>query len=337
VDIELARFGSDRAGLLCGYLFASGHAGRTIEAEEAADLLSGKRTLQRDEFLWLHFNLSNMASERWLRQRLELPEAFHDSLTRVQSTRIEVAGHSVVTVINDVRVFGLDASSVSTVALCLQATLLVSARRTPLRSVERLRDCVRAGETFRSSVELLSHLLRDQAHVLLELVHELAEQVDRIEDRLAANQLPASRGTLGQVRRMLVRHQRLLAPEPAALFRLLNRPPDWIGASDMQDLREAAEELAASVTESSALIERVRLLQEEMFALVNEQTSRTLFVLTIVTVLALPMTIVSGFFGMNVGGVPLQEHPRGFWIVVAVVLAVCLVGTVLALRRRPDH
>ncbi len=337
MDIELARFGSDRAGLLCGYLFAPAHAGRAVEAEEAVDLLSGRRTLARDEFLWLHFNLSNMASERWLRHRLELPEAFHDSLTRVQSTRVEIAGRSVVTVINDVRVFGLDASSVSTVALCLQSTLLVSARRTPLRSVERLRDCVRAGETFQSSVELLAHLLRDQAQVLLELVHELAEQVDRIEDRLMANHLPAGRATLGHLRRLLVRHQRLLAPEPAALFRLLNRPPDWIGATGLEQLREAAEELAAAVAESSALVERVRLLQEEMFAVLNEQTSRTLFVLTVVTVLALPMTIVSGFFGMNVGGVPFQEHPKGFWIVVALVLGLSMLGALLALRRRSDR
>ena len=73
--------------------------------------------------------LSNMASERWLRHCLELPDAFHDSLTRVQSTRVEIAGRSVVTVINDVRVFGLDASSVSTVPLCLQPTLLVRADR----------------------------------------------------------------------------------------------------------------------------------------------------------------------------------------------------------------
>ena len=65
-----------------------------------------------------------------------------------------------------------------------------------------------------------------------------------------------------------------------------------------------------------ALVERVRLLQEELVALVNEQTGRTLFVLTVVTVLALPLTIVPGFFGMNVGGLPFRDHPHGFWMVV---------------------
>jgi Mg2+ and Co2+ transporter CorA len=40
--------------------------------------------------------------------------------------------------------------------------------------------------------------------------------------------------------------------------------------------------------------------------LINEQNNRSLFVLTTVTVLALPINIIAGLLGMNVGGIPLQ-------------------------------
>jgi zinc transporter len=63
-----------------------------------------------------------------------------------------------------------------------------------------------------------------------------------------------------------VRLQRLLAPEPAALFRLLNRPPAWVSSDDTAELRQSAEELSAAVADSVALVERVRLLQEEVTA-----------------------------------------------------------------------
>ena len=36
------------------------------------------------------------------------------------------------------------------------------------------------------------------------------------------------------------RLQRLLAPEPAALFRLLQRPPAWMAEDDAQELRDAS-------------------------------------------------------------------------------------------------
>ena len=51
----------------------------------------------------------------------------------------------------------------------------------------------------------------------------------------------------------------------------------------------------------------------------NEDNNRSLFVLTIVTVLALPINIIAGLLGMNVGGVPLAQHAQGFWIVVGIV------------------
>jgi zinc transporter len=78
----------------------------------------------------------------------------------------------------------------------------------------------------------------------------------------------------------------------------------------------------------------VRLLQEELFALVNEQTNRTLFILTIVTVLALPLTIIPGLLGMNVGGVPLREGEGGFWLVVVGLIACTVGGALWAFRRR---
>jgi zinc transporter len=101
-------------------------------------------------------------------------------------------------------------------------------------------------------------------------------------------------------------------------------------------MRQAAEELSSSVSDCAGLVERVRLLQEEASAAIDEQTNRTLFILTGVTVVALPMTIIPGFLGMNVGGIPLREQPGGFWIVVAFVLGLAAFGTFLLVRSRRE-
>jgi zinc transporter len=44
------------------------------------------------------------------------------------------------------------------------------------------------------------------------------------------------------------------------------------------------------------------------------------------------MTIISGLFGMNVGGLPLVDTPMGFWVVTAVSLLIAGV-TYLFVRR----
>jgi zinc transporter len=211
---------------------------------------------------------------------------------------------------------------------------MVSARRTPLRSVDRLRAAVKTGGLFRSPVELLAHLLRDQADVLAGIVHQATGRVDDIEDFMLAHGTASRRAQLGGLRRMLVRLQRLLAPEPAALFRLLGRPPAWLTEADLQDLRQSAEELSAAAADSSALVERVRLLQEEAAAYIAEQNNRILFLLTLVTVLALPFNVVGSLFGMNVGGIPLGQSTHGFWVIVVVVALFTALASVIAWRRR---
>jgi zinc transporter len=309
------------AGLVWAYAFVPGEAARPMDADRATNWLGAPTCGAGDEFVWLHFNLANARSEPWLRQHLSLPEAFFESILQstskqATSTRVELANESVVAVLNDVQFFAYDTTDASSVSLCADRIGLVTARTTPLRSVDRLRASVKRGEAFRSPAELVAHLLRDQADVLVEIVRKATSDVDSIEDRLIAGQVASCRSKLGSLRRVLVRLQRLLAPEPAALFRLLSRPPSWISHHDVQDLRQSAEELSAAVSDSVALVERVRLLQEELIARVNEQTNRILFILTIVTVLALPLTIIPGLLGMNVGGVPLRDHEGGFWFVV---------------------
>ncbi len=332
VNAERTRYGSERAGLLCGYAFAPGRAGRAIDADEADALVRGAPEGTR-EFLWLHFNLSNQASRRWLSHHLDAPEGFVASLEEAASTRVDVGRDAIIAAISDLTVFGPDASEASAMLLFVNDRMLVSARRTPLRSFDRLRESIRSGERFRSPIELFAHLLRDQAATFVQIVNDATDKVDDVEDRLILNQVGSSRATLGSLRRTLVKVQRLLSLVRGALSRLLARPPAWIAEPDLVELRQAADDISVAATDCSALIDRVKLLQDEVFALVSEQTNRTLFTLTIVTVLALPMTIVSSFFGMNVEGIPFQ-HSDGFLIVVTLTVAASAAGAVLMFRRR---
>ncbi|OQS43867.1 transporter [Chromobacterium haemolyticum] len=332
--ITQQQYGSDQAGLICGFRFHPDCAGEEIDSAQAQAWL--RAPPDGDAFLWLHFNLANAASERWLRAALPLQEDFFEALRGgSNSTRIELLDQALLAVINDVAFsFGLASSDIATLWAHAQPRVLITARVKPLHSVDRLRATVRAGAAFRSPAALLVHLLQNQADALAGIVRTSGAQVDVLEDRLLAQRLDDQRAQLAAMRRSLVRLQRLLAPEPSALFRLLNRPPAWLDAADAQALRQSSEEFALTLNDLSALVERIKLLQEELAARLNEQSNRTLFTLTLVTVLALPINIVAGFFGMNVGGVPLANHPHGFWVLVLLVAGFSLLAAWWAFRRQ---
>jgi zinc transporter len=63
-----------------------------------------------------------------------------------------------------------------------------------------------------------------------------------------------------------------------------------MSAHDLDGLRQATEEFSLVLRDLAALQERIKLLQEEIMAQVGEQTNRSVFTLTVVTVLALRST-----------------------------------------------
>lgn len=322
---------SDQAGPVWGYHFFPDQPAKSITSEAAVEFLTAEGPGVPNEFIWLHFSLSNAASEPWLKKYLTLPDTFYESLqSDLDATHLEQDGDSLVARIHDVLFdFTFDVP-IATTTLCVKPRVLVSAHARPWRSIEQLRTVVQGGQVFRSPIEILARLLRDQANVLLDIVRKAKKRMSPLEEQLLAKRVFISRSELGPLRRMLVRLQRLLAPEPAAFFRLLSQPLGWISPDQLQNLQQAAEKFSTAISDTAALVDRVRQLQEELAALLNEQTNRTLFVLTVVTVLALPINLVAGLFGMNVGGIPLSQEKYGFVFVVGPLLVLTALLAYLA-------
>lgn len=328
-------FTDEVTGLIYGFVFDEGQLPRRITSGQIQNEYLQHKDAQG--FLWLHINLNHAAAEKWLKKQFAIEDFFFDEIHHgSHSTRIESQDNVLFAVLNDAN-FEPDGSGEETGTLWLYCCtgLVITARHKPLRLIERLFRKL-DHLSLSSPTALLVHLLEEQEDVLEQIVRQANLFVDQIEERLLSGHVKKNRTRLGRMRRQLLRFQRLLAPEPAALFRLMNRPPRWLSSEVVSDLRQFAEEFTVVLNDLVGLTERIRLLQEEISSSQMEQNNRTLYVLTVITVLALPINIIAGFFGMNVGGIPLAANPHGFLLLVLVVTLFTLVAGWLALRRRDE-
>jgi zinc transporter len=268
--------------------------------------------------------------------------SFADEVRERRNPAIAVQADSLFAVINDVVFnFAFETSDVATLWVSVRPWLVLTARRSPLRAIDRLRTEVKQGHTLESPLALVEHLFRHQADELQRIARAATDRVDDIEDEVLAGHLMAHSAELARLRRMSVRLQRLLVPEPSAMLRLLANPPAWVPPRDVQRLQQVYDEFALVVRDIGSLQERIKLLQDESSARVAEENNRSLFVLTMVTVLALPINLTSGLMGMNVGGVPLGQDPHGFWWMFLLIGAITVAMAWLAVRwwrkskRRP--
>jgi zinc transporter len=89
--------GPDQDGPIWGYHFVPNQPARSITSQAAVEFLTAPGPGVPDEFLWLHFSLSNVASEPWLRRYLTLPDTFYESLhSDVDATHLEQDGDALV-------------------------------------------------------------------------------------------------------------------------------------------------------------------------------------------------------------------------------------------------
>ena len=96
---------------------------------------------------------------------------------------------------------------------------------------------------------------------------------------------------------------------PRAIDRLRARLPAWLDENDRFELLDALDRIETLVDELQAIEQREAGLEAEVMARLSEETNRNLFILSVVTVIFLPMTLITGIFGMNVAGLPGLDDP----------------------------
>ena len=129
---------------------------------------------------------------------------------------------------------------------------------------------------------------------------------------------------------MAVRLRRHMVPQQHALVGLLSRLPAWVEQPEAARLGDAIERLGALGHDLDLVQERARLRQEQAAARLMKATNRNLSILSIV----LPITLVSGNFGMNFGGLPALQDAMGFWYGIGLMVVVALVSVSLLRRLR---
>jgi zinc transporter len=315
---------SDLHGLICAFELAPFRA-------RGADILTDRDAAP----VWLHFNLSDSRASRWIEQQTDLPDAVRELLVEPDARiRSLVLHDAVAAVVGDLHHdYCGDPENFGVLRIYLDPRRIITARSHPLKSTDRLRrDLLRGELEAGQPVDVFLHLVGYLADTFADTVAGLADETDDVEEEVLAGRYHHHARALGKMRRLLARLRRQITANRGALLQIANRLPEPFGVEQRQSMRAATERFDAIAHDLELVQERARLLQEEVASQIGEATNRNLFVLSIVTTTLLPITLITGAFGMNVGGLPWVSDSAGFWWVM--LLMVCSVVTVLVILRR---
>ncbi|MBA3036344.1 MAG: zinc transporter ZntB, partial [Desulfobacterium sp.] len=115
---------------------------------------------------------------------------------------------------------------------------------------------------------------------------------------------------------------------------LHNEKVDWLNDTERMRLREIADRTTRYVEDLDAIRDRATVTQEELNGRLAEQMNKTMYVLSIVAGIFLPLGLLTGLLGINVGGIPGTENHWAFAIFCGLLLIVAVMQIWLFKRKK---
>lgn len=176
----------------------------------------------------------------------------------------------------------------------------------------------------------LYHFLDTKIDALMDDIDMAQEKIAFIEEGLYKKQNSALMERWHGLKKELSRSERVIvkAVDTLGQFIVKSKPTEKMLQNEFNDLHEHLERtLRSTIAANNQLDDLYRYYNLRS----NDRMNRSIYVLTIVSVIFLPLNLAVGFFGMNTGGLPFQSSNLGtvYAFESMIIFAVLLIGGVI--------
>lgn len=276
-------------------------------------------------FVWVNVDFASPAGRAWLEQSGLDPIA-REALTAEETRpRCTLHGEMVLMSLRGVNLNpGAEPEDMVSLRLCVMPGQVVSAHRRPLSALDDVMEGVRNGHGPATPGDLIARIALRLADRAEPVVARLNERLDDLEDQVTTEALPELRSELADIRRVSSVLRRFMFPQRDALSTLEIEELDWLSQRDRSRVREATERVTRLAEELEAIRDRAQVVRDQIVDVRAEAMNRQMLVLSVVAAIFLPLSLLTGLLGINVGGIPGAEVPWAFWAVCGLLGAVCL-------------
>ncbi len=305
--------------MACTALLVADGPVRRIPSDEAA-------TYNGPGFIWLHVDTLEEADLAALKGQGDIPDVAANALvateTRPRCDRIEDG--ALVNLRGPAEIETDDSDRLVSIRMWVRAGRVNSVSRRPLAALKPVLEQMELGKVLDPG-DLVAAFARAISKQLDPEVAALGDALDDCETDLEPHNVYKLRILIAKIRSDAIAYRRFVAPDRDALVTLAHLDFEWLAEEDRLHIREAADRFSRMTEELEAVRERAALLHEQLTDLRGEQMEVRALLLSIVALIFLPLTFITGLLGMNVAGIPYADEPWAFWGVVAFCVVIALV------------
>jgi magnesium transporter len=294
---------------------------------------------------WINIESPAPADRAWLEEHFEFhPLDYEDVVSRNQRPKIDEYEDYLFIVLYfpvfDKTVGRLNAAELD---IFVGPDYLITIPNQPIPPVEYLFESCRSSDELREQLfskgsgYLLYKIVDDAFDYCFPMLRKIGNKLERIEEDIFEGRSEEVVRDLSNSKQEIINFRKIIRPQRAVL-RDLERTKQRYLAEDLEvyfdDIVDASERIWDMLENYKEVVEALESTNESV---ISHRVNEVLRVLTAISVIVLPLTLIASVFGMNVGlpggGAPPQGPSVSFWAVLAVMLGL-LGGMVAYFRRR---
>ncbi|MEN4622091.1 zinc transporter ZntB [Pantoea agglomerans] len=290
--------------------------------------------IQCEQPCWLHLNYTHRKSAEWLQSTTQIPDAVRDALAGdSMRPRVSRLGDGFMIVLRSVN-HNSDARRDQLVVMrvFINDKLIVSTRRRKVSAVDEVLTDLQNGNGPIDCGSWLVDICDALTDHTSEFIEDLHDKIIELEDALLDQRMPA-RGELGLLRKQLIVMRRYMAPQRDVYARLASEKLAWMDDTERRRMQEIADRLGRGLDDLDAGVARTAILADEVASAMAESMNRRTYTMSLMAMIFLPATFLTGLFGVNLGGIPGGEWRYGFSIFCLLLVALA-VGVAGYMRKR---
>lgn len=321
---------SNDKGLIYAFLLDGQGGGKAISWPEIDQWTPGQG------ILWLHFDCSKPSVAAWLKKKSSLDIVTISALTADESRpRAIISEHNILLSLRGVNTNpGKEPEDMVSIRVWADSHQIITTRRRKLLSVQDIRNLLEQGSGPTTTGEFLTKLAELLTYRASDIINEIEDTLDELEEKTIESFDRTLQTDLSTIRHDAILIRRYLSPQREALQQLSRETTNILTQVNHLQCREITDRVTRYVEDLDTVRDRANIVQEQINNKISQQVDTRMYTLSLVAVIFLPITFLTGLLGINVGGIPGSANKFSFLIVCLISLLIGFTTFLIFKRKR---
>jgi magnesium transporter len=252
------------------------------------------------------------------------PLAIEDCVTETLLPKIDDYGDYIFLVLHGSRPMTDHSFVTAEMNFFLGPRYLVSYHDEPSRSIGQAKErCLRGGPSITRGVDFLLHEILDaMVDNYFPVLDQFDALIDRIEEEVFARPDRETLNRIFSLKKEVMHLRRVAGPQREILNRLSRDPFSVISPKAAFYFRDVYDHLARITELAESYRDLITSALDAYLSVVSNRLNEIRKLLTVFTATLMPLTVMTGIYGMNFENMPELHSRYGYFIVLAVMAAI---------------